>query len=72
MIGTAADTLRQNVVEIVRGHDETFSESCVEENPSSQGNYTSVRLAIRATGETQLKALHEDLMAHPLSARLVL
>lgn len=66
VIGKSGDTLRQNVVDIVRNHDETFSESSVEENPSSQGNYTAVRLAIRATGERQLKALHEDLMSHPL------
>jgi putative lipoic acid-binding regulatory protein len=66
VIGNSGDTLRRNVVDIVRMHDETFSESSIEENPSSQGNYTAVRLAIRATGERQLKALHEDLMSHPL------
>lgn len=71
VIGTSAATLRSSVVEIVRRHDPGFREDCVEEQLSSRGNYTSVRLAIRATGEPQLRALHRDLMANPL-VKLVL
>lgn len=71
VIGNSSATLRASVVRIVRNHDAGFSEDTVEEQPSRRGTYTSVRLSIRATGETQLKALHEDLMAHPL-VKLVL
>jgi putative lipoic acid-binding regulatory protein len=71
VIGSSSESLRKSVISIVRLHDEAFSEQTVEEHASSQGSYTSVRLSIRATGERQLKALHEDLMAHPL-VKLVL
>lgn len=71
VIATSSETLRESVVEIVRLHDDGFQDHTVEERPSRGGNYTSVRLSIRATGERQLRALHADLMAHPL-VKLVL
>lgn len=71
VIGASSETLVSAVVAIVRAHDERFEEATVEERLSREGNYTSVRLSIRATGETQLKALHRALMAHPL-VKLVL
>ena len=71
VIGASHETLVRAVVAIVRAHDEGFEEATVEERVSREGNYTSVRLSIRATGEPQLKALHEALMAHPL-VKLVL
>ena len=66
VIASHSITLLQSVVEIIRQHDATFQEGCVEERPSSKGNYVSVRVCICATGEPQLKALHRDLMALPL------
>ena len=42
--------------------------SCV---PSRNGRFLSVSVEIVATGEAQLKALHEDLLAHD-QVRLVL
>ena len=71
VIGTSSDGLISSVVAIVRSHDGQFEETTIEEVTSREGNYTSVRLSIRATGETQLKALHAELMAHPL-VKLVL
>ena len=71
VIGSSDELLRPSVVEIVRLHDAEFKETTVSEQPSRRGSYTSVRLSIRATGERQLKALHQDLMAHPL-VKLVL
>ena len=71
VIGASSATLRETVVAIVRSHDRSFEASSVEEKKSRAGNYTSVRLSIRATGESQLRALHAELMAHPL-VRLVL
>lgn len=71
VIGASSDTLVSSVVAIVRVHDDGFEEATVDARRSRQGNYTSVRLSIRATGELQLKALHEALMAHPL-VKLVL
>ena len=71
VIGASSATFSRTVIEIVRVHDDAFQEATVQEQPSSKGTYTSVRLSIRATGEQQLKALHEDLLAHPL-VKLVL
>ncbi len=66
VIATSSDTLVSTVIDIVRAHDGGFEAATIEERKSREGNYTSVRLSIRATGEPQLKALHADLMAHPL------
>ena len=65
VIASHSTTLLQSVVEIMQEHDMTFRKDCVEERPSSKGNYVSVRVCIRATGEPQLQALHRDLMALP-------
>ena len=71
VIGRSSATFRHSVIAIVRRHDASFSDGSVEEQPSSQGTYTSVRLSIRATGEVQLKALHRELLALP-QVKLVL
>lgn len=71
VIGTAGDGFADHVAAIVQVHDEGFDAERVVERPSSQGTYVSLRLSIRATSESQLKALHRDLMAHPL-VKLVL
>ena len=66
VIAARSRTTRDEVVDIVRNHDTSFREESVRVRPSREGNYCSVRLAILATGEAQLKALHLELMAHPL------
>lgn len=65
VIGSASDSFAPDVVAIVRRHDAGFEAESLVEQASSRGNYTSLRLLIRATGEEQLKALHADLMSHP-------
>ncbi len=65
VIGESHELFRRQVMGIVRRHDASFREGTVTEQPSRRGNYTSVRLLIRATGEAQLKALHGELMALP-------
>ncbi len=71
VIGDSHEQLREQVISIVKRHDETFREEGVELVKSREGTYSSVRLAILATGEPQLKALHEELVANPL-VRMVL
>ena len=66
VIGDSHETLREQVIAIVRRHDPELREDLVELVKSREGNYSSVRLAILATGEDQLRALHRELMAHPL------
>lgn len=71
VLGISDGNLETAVVEIVRRHDHAFEPTSVQIQPSSRGNYASVRLSILATGEPQLKALHAELIAHPL-VKLVL
>lgn len=71
VIGAAGDEFLTHVAAIVRTHDENFAADRVVSQASSKGNYVSLRLSIRATSEAQLKALHAELMTHPL-VKLVL
>ena len=71
VIGTAGDEFLTHVAAIVSSHDDAFEADAVVSQASSKGNYVSLRLSIRATSEAQLKALHTELMAHPL-VKLVL
>ena len=71
IIADSHDEVADQIIEVIRRHDDAFSSEAVEVVHSSKGSYCSVRLAILATGEAQLKALHEDLMKNPL-VRLVL
>ncbi len=66
VIATNDFSLKTSVLEIVRQHDACFREESVSLRDSREGKYCSVRLSIRATGESQLKALHRDLLANPL------
>ena len=56
---------------IVRRHAPEVTPDQFNMRKSKNGNYQSLRVTIVATGESQLKALHADLLALP-SVRLVL
>lgn len=71
IIGEQEAGFRAAVLDIVREHVDTLHESSVTVQESRDGNYCSVRVTIVATGEPQLKALHEALMAEP-AVRMVL
>ncbi len=49
------------VVAIVQKHDSQFDPATVTQNDSRKGNYVSIRVTIRATGEDQLQALFAEL-----------
>lgn len=63
VIGETADDFSQVVVEILKRHDPEFDPACVNLRPSSNGRFVSVQVRILATGEEQLKQLHDDLRA---------
>jgi len=71
VIGAAGEEFLANVAAIVRTHDDSFDVDRVVSQASNKGNYVSLRISVRATSEAQLKALHLELMAHPL-VKLVL
>ena len=71
VIGVKADDYRESVVTIVRSHAPGLDIETVTIKDSRSGNYCSVSLTIEATGEPQLKRLHEALLEDPRT-RLVL
>ncbi|MEQ8858453.1 MAG: DUF493 domain-containing protein [Pseudomonadales bacterium] len=71
VIGEQGDDFRETVLDIVRDRVGTVHEWSVDVRESRAGNYCSVRITIVATGEGQLKALHQALLAEP-AVRMVL
>lgn len=61
VIGRAAPDFKELVIDIVRKHAPDLDLSKVEEQPSSKGTFTSIRMKITATGPEQLDALHQGL-----------
>ena len=71
IIGHRQLNFRATVLRIVREHAPEFEEENVTVRDSRDGGYCSVRVTIVATGEPQLRALHQALMDEP-SVKLVL
>ncbi len=65
VIGQSSENFHQEVIEIVKKHAPELDSSEVTVKPSSKGNFSSVFLVIKATGEPQLAAIHESLKKHP-------
>ena len=65
VIGDASDDLVENVMSVMVKYDATVTRTKIEERPSRNGNYCSVRVEFYATGEVQLKAMFEELKTHP-------
>ncbi|MBB5212755.1 YbeD family protein [Microbulbifer hydrolyticus] len=59
------DEVHEFVMEVMRRHAPELDESQLKHKPSRNGKFTSVTFFILATGEPQLKALFEELKAHP-------
>ncbi|HEY8570788.1 HP0495 family protein [Microbulbifer sp.] len=53
------------VLEVMRRHVPDLDEARLKHTPSRNGRFTSMTFFIVATGEAQLKALFEELKAHP-------
>ncbi|GGK65484.1 YbeD family protein [Amphritea balenae] len=63
IIGRAAPDFKELVIDIVRKHAPDLDLKKIDEQPSSKGTFTSVRMKITATGADQLDALHQELKA---------
>ncbi|MBV1786727.1 DUF493 family protein [Marinobacterium sp. D7] len=63
VVGHNENDFRGFVIETVQIHAPDLDITQVTVNESRTGKYLSVRLQITATGEEQLKRLHEDLKA---------
>lgn len=71
VIGEQVPGFPEAVLDIVRNHVDAVHESSFRVQESRKGTYCSVRITIVATGEPQLRALHQALMAEP-AVRMVL
>ena len=71
IVGENLPDFESTVVAVTRRHAPEVTEERVSVRASRRGNYASVTIVIRATGEPQLKRLHQDLRRHP-AVRLVL
>ncbi|WP_372739442.1 YbeD family protein [Neptunomonas sp.] len=63
VVGKKSDDFEEFVVEVMRVHVPDLDVSRITIRDSSKGTYRSVRMFITATGEDQLKSLHEELIA---------
>lgn len=68
VMGKRVDSLAQTVVSIVLKHAPDFEAGSLEMRSSSQGNYLSLTVTIRATSRAQLDALYTELSGHPMVA----
>ena len=71
IVGENRDAFAETVIELTRRHAPEFTDEHVQVRASSAGNYCSVTITIRATGEPQLRELHETLKTCAM-VRLVL
>ncbi len=63
VIGRDEPGFRDLVIEVMQKHVVYFDHGSVTEQPSSRGSFISIRVKITATGVTQLKSIHRDLLA---------
>ncbi|MGD8175737.1 YbeD family protein [Marinimicrobium sp. ARAG 43.8] len=63
VLGDAGDELPQLVVEVMERHAPGFDQSRIRVKASRNGTYQSLTVWITATGEPQLKSIHQELIA---------
>ncbi len=70
IIGDVSESVA-DIINVVRRHAPEVTPDEVSTRQSSKGNFQSVRVTIIATGEPQLQAMHQELIALP-GVRMVL
>jgi len=64
VLGDAGPELHNLVIEVMERHAPGFDQARITINESSKGRFQSVTVWITATGEPQLRAIHEELRIH--------
>lgn len=62
VIGRDVQGFHDFVIEVMQKHAADFDASMISTKESSKGSFISVRVRITATGVSQLKAIHQDLI----------
>ncbi|QFU76927.1 DUF493 domain-containing protein [Halioglobus maricola] len=63
VLGRNSGEFRGLILEVFERHAPGFDEAAITVRDSAKGTFTAMTVTITATGEDQLRALHEDLMA---------
>jgi len=66
VVGIMHDEFTDRIVQMIIEHDPTFDAGKVEMRPSSQGNYLSLTVTVRATSREQLDNLYRALSGHEM------
>lgn len=66
IMGKASLDFQAAVLDVVRRHIPTLSESAVEERYSQGGQYLALTIILPITDQTQLDAIYSELSGHPL------
>lgn len=66
IMGVTQEAFAQTMVNVVRSHDPEFDAGKMEMRPSSNGNYLSLTVTVRATSRGQLDNLYRALSSHPM------
>lgn len=61
VLGDAGQELHSLVIEVMERHAPGFDQARITINESSKGRFQSVTVWITATGEHQLRTIHEEL-----------
>ncbi|MEX1198107.1 MAG: DUF493 domain-containing protein [Pseudohongiellaceae bacterium] len=61
VMGHASGAFEQSVLHVCQRHSPEVDQNCVKVRESRAGNYLSVTVTIRATGERQLEELFAEL-----------
>lgn len=63
VLGRSSEAFRGIILDVFERHAPGFDQAGIQVKDSAKGTFTSLTITITATGEDQLQALHEDLMA---------
>ena len=64
IMGRSSDTLKEEIVAIVRNHAPDLDDDAIHTRASGKGNYLAITVTITATSKQQLDNIYLELNAH--------
>jgi len=71
VLGEAGDDLHSLVIEVMERHAAGFDQTRVTVSESSKGRFQSITVWITAMGESQLRAINEELRANKITKMVI-
>ena len=66
IMGKSHPEFAETIVSVVRQFDNEVDPERIETRPSSGGNYTGLKVTMRATSQAQLDDIYRALTGHPM------